>query len=386
MSEERAPRKPKRSINPRRPKSSRRLTAAFCLALLIHIPLLFALVWALKAGARPADLGAEAAGKFSLTVIEEESRLDEAEREKRAREKEREKLEPEREGQFISEAAPEKEETPDEARFLDQFASRAEKETASREPRAPGESGAAAEPTPEPEKSGELSAEPEAPSEAGEEALEAAQEPSEVEPTPREPSEAEPGEAPLDEETPAEGGLLKSGEQRPAPESAERAEERGADARELFPNFANTPAPGGGSESFDYLRDVEEGDKTLLNRKRSRYWSFMQRLKESVAQEWNPVTEYKRRDPHGNVYGVKNRYTLLNMTLNGDGTLRTIYVMHSSGLDFYDKEAVRAIRAAAPFPNPPEGLKDQDGLIQINFGLLLDLSTGRVQRFRIRRP
>jgi TonB family protein len=71
---------------------------------------------------------------------------------------------------------------------------------------------------------------------------------------------------------------------------------------------------------------------------------------------------------------VKDRYSTVRVTLNSDGSVRQLHVSRRSGLDFLDDEAVRSVREAAPFHNPPEGLKDQDGLIHFTFGFYLEIT------------
>jgi TonB family protein len=154
----------------------------------------------------------------------------------------------------------------------------------------------------------------------------------------------------------------------------------------LFPNFRTAGAANlNGHDSIDYLRDVAEGDKTLLNRKKSRYWSFFDRIKVDIAKQWSPVTEYRKRDPNGNVYGVKDRYSTVRVTLNGNGSVRSLVVARDSGLEFFDAEAIRSIRAASPFHNPPEGLKDQDGLVHFTFGFYFEITSGQFRFRRMRR-
>ncbi len=135
----------------------------------------------------------------------------------------------------------------------------------------------------------------------------------------------------------------------------------------------------------NFLRDVPDGDRTLLNRKQNRYWTFFDRMKRQLEREWKPQNEYNRRDPYRNVYGIKDRYAVINVTLKGDGSVQRLYVDHSSGLDFYDDEAVRALMSAGPYSNPPEGLKDEDGLIHIRYGFYLQVSSGSTRFFRINR-
>lgn len=141
-------------------------------------------------------------------------------------------------------------------------------------------------------------------------------------------------------------------------------------------------ASGGGS--IDYLDGIEEGEKTLLNRKRSSYADFFERVKVGVSQHWDPVRVYRRRDPHGKVYGVQDRLTVLRVSLRGNGSIVELLVEESSGLDFMDDEALRAFKKAGPFPNPPEGLKGKDGLIRFSFGFYFEITTRKFRAFRYR--
>ena len=139
---------------------------------------------------------------------------------------------------------------------------------------------------------------------------------------------------------------------------------------------------GGGSD--DYLKDIDDGEETLLNTKRFKYWSFFDRLKKSVAQKWRPDMAYRLRDPTGQIYGFKNRYTVLKVSLKPDGSLTFLSIETPCGVDFLDDEAVNAMRMAGPFPNPPEGLVDPSShLITFRFGFMFEI--GGAPRFRVYR-
>ncbi|MBU47611.1 MAG: hypothetical protein CL920_02815 [Deltaproteobacteria bacterium] len=127
--------------------------------------------------------------------------------------------------------------------------------------------------------------------------------------------------------------------------------------------------------------DAPKGEETALNSKRWLYASFFNRVKKLIAQHWNPVKVYQRRDPYLNVYGVKRRTTMLTVTLRANGKLEKLSVSNSSGLTFLDREAMRSIRAASPFPNPPKALVSK-GQIRFKFGFTLSLSNKR-DLFRI---
>lgn len=130
-------------------------------------------------------------------------------------------------------------------------------------------------------------------------------------------------------------------------------------------------ALGGGS--VDHLEDVENGDETSLSAKRWVYASFFNRLKRQVAQVWDPNAVWRRADPTGARYGTKTRVTEVRVSLSPRGELAHILVVVPSGSNELDAEAVRAFRAAAPFPNPPEGLVQKDNLITFAFSFYFEL-------------
>ena len=138
-----------------------------------------------------------------------------------------------------------------------------------------------------------------------------------------------------------------------------------------------------GAAPNDHLRDEEEGDGTFLNTREWKYSSFFNRVKQSVGMHWDPNSQLRRRDPTGSIYSGKDRYTLVNVTLDQKGMVQEIRVEKSSGLDFLDLEAVASFQRAQPFPNPPAGLLDSDATVQFSFGFYLEMGGGpRMRLFR----
>jgi TonB family protein len=141
-----------------------------------------------------------------------------------------------------------------------------------------------------------------------------------------------------------------------------------------------------GAPANDYIRDVPKGEETLLNSKEFRYATFFNRVKRGVSDHWNPGEIYLRHDPYGNVYGVKDRYTVLNVVLDSAGELSDVTVARSSGMGFLDDEAVHAFQLASPFPNPPRGLLENDGSIRFQFGFFFEIGDRpKIRAFRFRR-
>jgi TonB family protein len=130
-----------------------------------------------------------------------------------------------------------------------------------------------------------------------------------------------------------------------------------------------------GTPVNDYLPNLDEGDETLVNSRQWKYASFFNRVKRAVAEHWHPDVDYRTRDPDGSVYGIADKYTVLQVTLNPDGSLREpVAIVKTCGVDFLDDDAIDAFRMAAPFPNPPQDLVDPTThTITFKFGFLFEI-------------
>jgi TonB family protein len=86
------------------------------------------------------------------------------------------------------------------------------------------------------------------------------------------------------------------------------------------------------------------------------------------------------------VYGFKSRVTEVRVSLSPKGDLTKISVTIPSGVTELDEEAMRAFRAAAPFPNPPEGLVSaSSGLITFEFAFHFEIGSPSTSWRMIRR-
>lgn len=166
----------------------------------------------------------------------------------------------------------------------------------------------------------------------------------------------------------------------------------GADEKKPLPTLsALVPTIGtvsrlSGSPSRDHVDGVPEGDGTFLNTKEFKYATFFYRVRDSVASYWEDLaaTEYRRRDPTGNIYGIRDRSTLLQIKLSPDGKLSDVKVEQTSGVDFLDHVAVEAFRKAEPFPNPPAGIADEDGNIRFNFQFVVTMRRSPLNFFDLK--
>ncbi|HET6438606.1 MAG TPA: TonB family protein [Anaeromyxobacter sp.] len=162
-------------------------------------------------------------------------------------------------------------------------------------------------------------------------------------------------------------GLGKSG----APGEAQEEERKAGDPR-LLPSVDSMSRITAGP-SNDYIdRDIPEGEETALNTRAFKYATFWNRFKQEVSGHWHPALVYSERDPQGTMFGNRpERATALHLVLDSSGAVKEIKVVESSGLDFLDREAVRAVQAAAPYYNIPQGLLDEKGELAFSFGMIL---------------
>ena len=302
-------------------------------------------------------------------------------------------------GQVIEVTAPAFEATPDNARFLSEYDTHAEKEMVARgsteamvakpSPKEMPIADTASELTDKAEPAGESNSEQlaeakvEAKEGEGDQAMESALLAM------REMqfrSRSEAGELTGVDALAANGLAAKKGDG--AQDSAGQKAQEGQDAvggqsasRSAIPNLRpseDTLSRVVGGGSVDKLDGVETGDFTALNSKKWKFASFFNRMKRQVAQNWHPDVVYARRDPTGKVYGTKDRVTVLEVSLQPGGKLAKVIVIEESGVDFLDNEAVAAFERAQPFPNPPSGLiASSSGLITFSFGFHFQVGAPR---------
>jgi periplasmic protein TonB len=86
-----------------------------------------------------------------------------------------------------------------------------------------------------------------------------------------------------------------------------------------------------------------------LNTRDPLYVSYFTRIKQNIEQQWQYPEAALR-------YGLQGRLAL-EFTIGGGGQLEHLRMIRSSGSQVLDDEAMRAVRAAAPFPPIPSWIK-----------------------------
>jgi TonB family protein len=106
----------------------------------------------------------------------------------------------------------------------------------------------------------------------------------------------------------------------------------------------------------DRVPDIEEGKKSLLDSKEHLYASFFSRMRGRILEHWSAQKAIDRNDPSGSRLGGLAHTTVVRIHLDSSGAIDKLSFERESGIDYLDAEAIRALKAAGPFPNPPPGL------------------------------
>lgn len=190
---------------------------------------------------------------------------------------------------------------------------------------------------------------------------------------------------------PRDGDLATGRAPAPGEPAATRGEGEGGERRTGSPSERSLIAPGtlarvAGGPAPDHLDGVEVGEGTFLNTSGWKYATYFNRIKQAVAATWDPLTPLDARDPDRSMFGFKDRFTLLGVTLDDTGRLKALVVEQTSGVEFLDRAALTAFRGAQPFMNPPRGIVDQNGEIKFSFGFFLEVGRPGLRIYRAPMP
>jgi TonB family protein len=131
-----------------------------------------------------------------------------------------------------------------------------------------------------------------------------------------------------------------------------------------------------GSASSDYLRDIQEGEKTALSTREFKFFGYHQRIRERLEVAWNGQlkdiwTNYMlggRRPSSAHDY-----VTRLYVVMDRHGEIVAVKLLEESGARDLDRAAVEAFNKIGPFPDPPSGIVGEDGTFKIPWSFVVSL-------------
>jgi protein TonB len=135
------------------------------------------------------------------------------------------------------------------------------------------------------------------------------------------------------------------------------------------PNWANV-----GSLPQDYVKGLKESERTALNTKEYVFYGYFQRIRERLDRAWIPILREKLTKlwrTGRQLASDMDHTTQVLVVLNKTGEIVRVEVVSESGTRDLDEAAVKAFNQAGPFPNPPKGIVDPNGEIQIPWQFVL---------------
>jgi TonB family protein len=129
-----------------------------------------------------------------------------------------------------------------------------------------------------------------------------------------------------------------------------------------------------GAPNNDLLK-VERGEATLLSTKEFAYAAYINIIRRLVNFYWHQALD----NVPGTIRLAKPRYTtVVDVELAADGSLYAIEVIEDCGSPPLDNAVVEAFKIAGPFPAPPDGLVDPDGVARLpKFGFTVNIGQAR---------
>lgn len=125
------------------------------------------------------------------------------------------------------------------------------------------------------------------------------------------------------------------------------------------------PSPSGGALD-DFYPDFKRGARTYLNVLRHPGVEYFVRLKRAFKIAFNPGPSLRN---HFSLNQVARGSVdvVLGVSVDGSGNLSELFVFRGSGIESYDREALRTVRSSAPFSSPPGKFLEDDGLLRMSW-------------------
>jgi protein TonB len=123
-----------------------------------------------------------------------------------------------------------------------------------------------------------------------------------------------------------------------------------------------------------YIQGMKEGEVSALNTKEFVFFSYFDRVRKQLDQAWQPLLreQIQRIYKNGRRLASNSDYVTKTMvTLSAKGEIMRVQVLEESGTFDLDQVAIDALNRAGPYPNPPKGLIDSNGAVQIRWDFVL---------------
>jgi TonB family protein len=156
--------------------------------------------------------------------------------------------------------------------------------------------------------------------------------------------------------------LMKEGE------GEKSKEERDKEVSRKIAALPRESGPSGPGDRFvhDFLPNIKIGDKTYINALAHPDVQYFTRLKRIFRLRFDPREPLVRHFRSNRVI-VGQVNVSMAMEVSSTGQLTNLFVLKSSGIPDYDREALRTVRQSAPFSAPPKDIQGKDGVLRMTW-------------------
>jgi TonB family protein len=118
----------------------------------------------------------------------------------------------------------------------------------------------------------------------------------------------------------------------------------------------------------NFVPEVRPGNQTALNTRAAPFAAFIARMHRGIHKLWGfGVLEDWDMKPSSNPLNDMSRWTMLEIVLNGDGTIDKVTVVRPSGYLPFDVAAMDVVLTAGPYPDPPRSILSANGKIYLHW-------------------
>lgn len=140
------------------------------------------------------------------------------------------------------------------------------------------------------------------------------------------------------------------------------------------------------STSALHIRNIQKAEVTALNTKQDdlSYYTFFLRQREKYYPRW--VKKLLILYPRFSIKQIKQftkkpQLTTVQLILDKEGRYVDHFVIRPSQSKLLDQAVISSLKQSAPYPNPPQGLIEEDGFIYLHLSFKLEISPYLSQNF-----
>jgi len=118
----------------------------------------------------------------------------------------------------------------------------------------------------------------------------------------------------------------------------------------------------------NFIPEVRPGNQTALGTRAAPFAAYIARMHRGIHKLWGfGLLEDWDKKSSSNPFNDMEMWTMIEIVLNGDGTLDKLTIVRPSGYLPFDVAAMDVVMSAGPFPDPPAAIKSANGKIYLHW-------------------